>query len=229
MIGLGCSEYDLNRPDDPPDDKQPVDTGDTEPPDTSAPDIELEPTSLDFGYVMKDCNSDPQDLTITNVGGADLIIDSIEFDGTSSGAFDYTGSADTLAPGDSAVLSVVFTPTAWVTYDDVELEIVSNDPDENPAYVPTAGIGSEDPYFEETFQQGEPGPVDILWVVDNSGSMEDEILRVKEEFEVFVGEFIDMDLDFHMGAITTDMDWTDDSGQLQGSPTWFDNTYSGLR
>ncbi len=226
FVALGCTEYDLGRPDDPPDKPIPVDTGDTEPPDLTAPDIELEPTSLDFGYVMKDCDSDPQDVTISNVGDADLLIDTIDFVGTSSGAFSYSGTADIIAPGDSAVLSVVFTPTAWITYDDVELEVVSNDPDENPAYLPTTGVGSEDPYFEETFQQGEPGPVDILWVVDNSGSMEDEILRVKEEFETFIGEFIDMDLDFHLGAITTDMDFPEDSGQLQGDPTYFDNTHS---
>jgi hypothetical protein len=225
-LALACSEYDLNRPDDPPDKPNPVDTGDSTPPDTSAPDIEIEPTSLDFGYVMKDCDSDPQDITITNVGDAELVIDSIAFMGTSSGAFSYSGTAETLAPEESAVLSVVFTPTAWITYDDVELEIVSNDPDENPATVPTAGVGSEDPYFEETFQQGEPGPVDILWVVDNSGSMEDEILRVKNEFDVFIGEFVEMDLDFHIGAVTTDMDDPAQSGQLQGSPTYFDETHT---
>ena len=226
-FGLACSEYDLNRPDDPPDEPIKVDTGDTSPPDTSAPDIEIEPSSLDFGYVMKDCDSDPQDITITNVGDADLVIDSITFMGTSSGAFSYSGSAETLTPDQAAVLSLVFTPTAWITYDEVELTIVSNDPDEGEAYVPTTGVGSEDPYYEETFHQGEPGPVDILWVVDNSGSMEDEILRVKEEFSVFIGEFVEMDLDFHLGAITTDMDFLeDDAGQLQGDPTYFDNTYS---
>jgi hypothetical protein len=227
LISLACSEYDLNRPDDPPDEPIKVDTGDSTPPDTSAPDIEIEPSTLDFGYVMKDCDSDPQDITITNVGDADLIIDSLAFTGTSSGAFSYVGGADILAPEDSAVLSVVFTPTAWITYDEVELEVVSNDPDENPAYASVLGVGSEDPYYEETFHQGEPGPVDILWVVDNSGSMEDEILRVKEEFSVFIGEFVEMDLDFHLGAITTDMDFLeDDAGRLQGDPIYFDNTYS---
>ncbi len=225
-LALGCSEYDLNRPDDPPDEPIKVDTGETDPPDTSAPDIEVDPASLDFGYVMKDCDSDPQDITIYNVGDADLVIDSIEFLGTSSGAFSFAGTPGTIAPDDSTVLSVVFTPTAWITYDEVELTIVSNDPDEGEVYVPTTGVGSEDPYFEETFHQGEPGPVDILWVVDNSGSMEDEIIRVKDEFDVFIGEFVNLGLDFHIGAVTTDMDNPQQSGILQGSPTYFDNTYA---
>jgi len=223
-LSLACTEYDLKRPDDV-DPKIPVDTGDSTPPDTSAPDIEVEPASLDFGYVMKDCDSNPQDITITNVGDADLLIDSLTFMGTSSGAFAYTGMAETLAPEASTVLSVVFTPTAWISYDEVELEIVSNDPDEGTVGVPTAGVGSEDPYYEETFHQGEPGPVDILWVVDNSGSMEDEILRVKEEFSVYISEFMTLGLDFHLGAVTTDMDFLeDDAGRLQGDPIFFDNT-----
>ncbi len=225
VFGLACSEYDLNRPDDVPQ-KNEVDTGDTQPPDTSAPDIELDPVSLDFGYVMKDCDSDPMDVTITNVGDADLVIDSIEFTGSQAGAFAYSGTAETLAPEGQAVLSVVFTPTAWVTYEDAELTVTSNDPDEGEAGVVAMGVGSEDPYFEESFEQGTPGPVDILWVVDNSGSMEDEILRVKDEFGVFIGEFVDLGLDFHLGAITTDMDWEGDSGRLQGDPIYFDNTYA---
>jgi hypothetical protein len=224
---VACSEYDLNRPNEP-EHKNEVDTGDSEPPPNDAPDIEVEPASLDFGYVLKDCDSDPQDVTISNVGDADLVVDSIQLVGSSTSVFAVMGvpAIDTLAPGDSAVLSVVFTPTAWVSYDAVEIEIVSNDPDEGTVYVPTLGVGSEDPYFEDTFQQGEPGPVDILWVVDNSGSMEDEILRVKNEFEVFIGEFVNMNLDFHLGAITTDMDFPDDSGRLQGDPIYFDNTFA---
>ncbi len=225
FASLGCSEYDLNRPNEQPN-KNPEDTGDPYVPPDTAPDIEVSPEALEFGYVMTDCDSNPQDVTITNVGDADLIIDSIEFSGSGSGAFSYEGTAATLAPEDSAVLAVTFSPTAWITYDDAELLIVSNDPDEGEVGVPTAGVGSEDPYYDETFEQGVPGPVDILWVVDNSGSMEDEIIRVKDEFNVFIGEFINLDLDFHMGAVTTDMDHPEDSGRLQGSPTWFDNTYA---
>lgn len=219
-LAAGCSEYDLNRPDEP-EQPYPEDTGDP-PPDPENPDIRVEPDSIDFGYIMKDCPSAPQEVTITNVGGAPLVIDAIEVQGEGSGAFSHDGQPTELAPDASTAFEVVFTPTAWVTYE-VEIRIDSNDPDEPALGVPTLGVGSEDATFEDVFQQGEGGrPVDILWAVDASGSMSSEIQRVKDEFQSFLGDFLDMGLDFHLGAVTVDMDNPQQSGRLQGDPIWID-------
>lgn len=217
VLALSCQEYDLSRKTGG-DNPNPVDTGD---PDTTAPDIEVDPASLDFGYVMKDCPSTPQTVTISNVGSATLEVTSIAVDGAGAGSWSHDGASFSLAAGESRTVEVTFTPTAWVTYD-VELVVESNDPDEARVAVPMEGIGAEDAYYEQTWLQPEPGPVDVLWVVDNSGSMSSEIQRVKDNFESFVGEFLALGLDFHMGAITTDMDFPDASGKLQGTPRWID-------
>ncbi|MFH1464197.1 MAG: choice-of-anchor D domain-containing protein [Pseudomonadota bacterium] len=194
------------------------------PPDPQAPDIDVEPASLDFGYIMQECPSAAQEVTITNKGGATLMVDSIELSGDGRSSFSLTGAATSLEPEEEYTFEVVFTPAATVAYA-LNVTILSNDPDEAEVDVPVEGVGSEDAYFEEVFHQGEGGrPVDILWIVDNSGSMMDEIQRVKDEFQSFLGDFLDMGLDFHLGAVTTDMDMPTEAGRLQGSPVWIDDS-----
>ncbi len=223
LLSLSCSEYDLYRPDDAGP-KNDADTG-YEPPDPDNPDIRVEPTSLDFGYVLKDCST-TQELTITNVGGATLVVDGIQVGGENAGGFSEDGEALELEPDSSVDVEVTFTPTAWIDYA-AQVEVSSNDPDDPRVEVPLEGVGSEDAIYEDVFEQGEGGrPVDILWVIDNSGSMSGKIEIVKEQFDYFMADFVDMGLDYHMGAITTDMTMNTDEGQLQGTPPWFDSSES---
>jgi hypothetical protein len=219
-LSLSCTEYDLGRPDDV-EQKYPEDTG--HPPDPDAPDIRVNPDELDFGAIMKDCPSAPQEITIRNVGGELLVVDEIDLGGENAGGFEHDGGPVELEPDETYSFEVVFTPTAWIQYS-AAVEISSNDPDESQVAVATEGTGSEDAYYEDVFEQGAGGrPVDILWVVDNSGSMADEIQRVKDEFDSFLGDFIDLGLDFHMGVTTTDMVNPAESGRLQGSPSYIDS------
>jgi hypothetical protein len=64
--------------------------------------------------------------------------------------------------------------------------------------------------------QSPPTEVDILLVVDDSCSMEDEQTKLSEGFSEFV-EFFDVaDVDYHIGITTTDMDDPDKRGRLIG-------------
>ena len=60
--------------------------------------------------------------------------------------------------------------------------------------------------ISESFVQNaaEQRKVDILWVVDNSGSMSNEQADLAYNFETFIGRFLDVGADFKMGITTTD-------------------------
>lgn len=152
VLAFACTEYDLGRPTDP-EHKNPEDTA-PPPPDTDDPDIRVNPTELDFGAIMKDCPSAPQEITIRNVGAELLIVDDIYIDGENAGGFEHDGAPVDLAPDETYSFEVVFTPTAWIQYG-AAVEISSNDPDEAVVDVTTAGTGSEDATYEDTFQQGD--------------------------------------------------------------------------
>ncbi len=53
-------------------------------------------------------------------------------------------------------------------------------------------------------QNAAPNQVDILWVIDNSGSMKEEQDALDYNFDVFIKDFVDKGIDFQMGIVTTD-------------------------
>ncbi len=56
--------------------------------------------------------------------------------------------------------------------------------------------------------------VDVLWVIDNSGSMQEEQTLVRDNIDDFMRYFTDSGLDYHVGVVSTDMDNRSESGQL---------------
>ena len=85
-----CSDYDLHRPDEKPEGGDPEDTAPEEVP-LEDPDIEVSPTSLDFGGLPKECPSAPQVITVRNVGEADLVVDRVSVEGSGTSVFDLAG------------------------------------------------------------------------------------------------------------------------------------------
>lgn len=51
-----------------------------------------------------------------------------------------------------------------------------------------------------------PGVVDILWVIDNSGSMADERTQLSGNFQNFLNILLQSQTDFHIGVVATDQD-----------------------
>lgn len=70
-----------------------------------------------------------------------------------------------------------------------------------------------EPYVDTFVQTGE-GEVDVLWVVDDSYSMDDEQEALAEYFPAFHEYFQYSGLDYHIGVVSTDMDSPHRSGRL---------------
>jgi PKD repeat protein len=107
------------------------------------PDISVSPTSKNFGDVAVGSSSSAQTFTVRNVGNADLDVYTITITGTNANQFSKQNdnvSGETIAPGGSRTLRVVFSPTS-VGAKSAALSIPSNDPDEDPLTVPLSGSG----------------------------------------------------------------------------------------
>ncbi len=93
----------------------------------------------------------------------------------------------------------------------------------------------EDVHFTEsktqvdTFQQTPNPTVDILWVVDNSGSMVDERAKLGEKFDQFMSALLESEADYHIGVVSTDADDPAHSGNLQGDPKYISNGTSNAK
>lgn len=68
--------------------------------------------------------------------------------------------------------------------------------------------------------------VDVLFIIDNSGSMQEEQAALTSSFPEFMKFFSGSSLDYHMGVVSTDMDDRDHRGKLQGwgDDLWLDDT-----
>lgn len=76
----------------------------------------------------------------------------------------------------------------------------------------------------DAFQQTPTDEVDILWVVDNSNSMQLEQELLAAGFSSFANELDNTNTNFHIGVITTDFDYDDpERGRLIGSPAVITN------
>jgi Tol biopolymer transport system component len=82
------------------------------PPPPRVPRASVAPDALDFGDVVVGDSSAPQDVTVTSVGTAPLVVSAVALDGP--GAATFTSGGDcvgaVLAPGAACTISVTFTP-----------------------------------------------------------------------------------------------------------------------
>jgi uncharacterized repeat protein (TIGR03803 family) len=101
------------------------------------------PTSLNFGPQGLDIPNTPQTVTLTNTGGAPLLITNIGITGADSGDFSESNNCPldpaTLTPGGYCSITVVFSPTASGMRT-ADVTITDSAPD-SPEMVPLAGVG----------------------------------------------------------------------------------------
>src|SRR5688500_11794018 len=80
-----------------------------------------------------------------------------------------------------------------VTFEPPEPELAKSEP-----------IGGQ--IHTDTFVQGDlvGGYADILFVIDNSGSMYDDQVRLAQSFDTFINWIVGESVDFHIAITTTD-------------------------
>lgn len=85
---------------------------------------------------------------------------------------------------------------------------------------PSFSLGSKDDGFQQVDSTNTK--IDILWVIDNSGSMNASQQDLKDNFSLFIADFVSKGYDFQM-AITTSEAWRSDNGITQCDRTDHDD------
>jgi hypothetical protein len=176
-----------------------------------APVIHITPTEYDFGTTYVGCE-DALGVTITNIGNANLeIVDleyfaslpvdfSIEDFETEHGPLPWT---ITPTYGDYIHLRIEYIPLDLLD-DEAWVEVTSNDPATPIATAEHEGIGDYETWVLDSFTQDGEIAVDILFVIDNSGSMSGNQTNLKNNFDDFIAVFGVAGVDYHIALITTD-------------------------
>lgn len=180
------------------------------------------PQEVDFGTVTIGCHSQTITVTAYNIGTAPLDVTDIELQGCSP-EFQIKASPGlplTLDPNGSAEVKVVYVPQdtggdscGLAFYTDSETPTV---------VVPLDGAGTFESEQTDEFVQTAGTQVDVLFVVDNSGSMSEEQSNLASNFDTFIQGAQSWSIDYQIGVTSTDMDA--EAGRLIGTPRFVDNT-----
>jgi hypothetical protein len=174
--------------------------------DGLAPDLVVSPSPLDMGLVLPGCVTE-QDITLENVGDAPLTVTDLAF---SAGSDDITWEPVTkaldtlpwvLAAGEAVVTRVHYAPL--VEGEDLgQLQVTSNDPAEpvtGTSITALAGIGDVEDIFEQPLDPSS----DLLFVIDDSSSMDDSQNALATNGSRFIDALETSTVDWHIGVITT--------------------------
>jgi hypothetical protein len=185
--------------------------------------LEVTPPVLDFQLVEIGCVSPPTVVTGTNVGMAHLEIFSWWLEGCSDEVTVLEAPApdttQTLQIGQSVDWILDYAPTDEAT-DTCSLFIVSSD-SQTPTEIPVTGWGAYPAQLVDLFTDSEAQKVDVLFVVDDSGSMSEEQVNLSDSFAAFIYEAASWDSDYQIAVTTTTISLLSLSGgALYGAPPW---------
>ena len=187
--------------------------------------IEVIPGRLDFGRVTAgECASREERVTVYNTGIVDLCITDVRLDGPDCDQFVVVGRP--VADGDGCIVVTRNTPAEvraqyepdGLGNDTCDLVFVSDASDNPTLRVPLLGEGIRDRRQTDVFEQTSGREVDVLFVVDNSGSMSEEQSNLRDNFGEFITGAEQFQNDYQLGIVTTDIDNPNQSGRLIGAP-----------
>ncbi len=179
--------------------------------------LSITPTGVDFGVVKPDCETNDRKFTLYNACQTPVNVTSIapgqasdEFRVLTGRLIDQAHPL-TLAPQADFDFTARYRP-ANVGLDTGTIEVytdqtVTGNPPQ-PYVLTLQGTGEEDARVTEDFTQAHQRKADILFVVDDSGSMDNKQVALATNFSSFMTFALDQQIDYHVAVTTTGVDDT---------------------
>ncbi len=154
--------------------------------DADVPELEVDPDPLDHGDIGVGCDRENRAI-ITSVGSVPVTIDGIEITGTGFELLSAPTLPLTLSPGEFTEVDIGFAPT--VEYEFEGALVVTSDEAMGTREALQLGAGVTDGSYTDDWYipEGDP-PSDIMFSVDASCSMAEDLFALASEFEVFINE-----------------------------------------
>lgn len=181
------------------------------------------PADLDFGTVTLGCHSRTENVTLYNTGTATFTIKSLKIDGPNVADFYLVAPPTpfTMVGGAKLVIQVTFKPSQ-VGKEAATLYIesdASNTTSNNPfVTVALSGTGTTDKHQKDTFTQLVKPTVDMLFVIDNSGSFQDFQDKLSQQAPRFINRALSFNADYHISVSTNEADHTDTADSYSSYP-----------
>ncbi len=173
---------------------------------TGTVNLSVLPSSIDFGLVTVGCHSQTHRVCVYNTGTAALSITEIKMQGCSpefkrKNVPPLPKDLTSLAP---VCFELVYAPQD-LTADECVVQISSNDQTSPSMSIGIKGKGTYETEQTDVFQQVSGQTVDVLFVIDDSGSMCDEQEKMAENFQSFIQHSEVWNNDYHIGVVSTNV------------------------
>jgi hypothetical protein len=185
--------------------------------DGAVPELRITPADHDFGTLFVGCEGDVA-LELENVGVEDLTVDAISLV-DDAGAYALTDTNTVpfvLGPGARTGVSVSFVPGAAGAAT-ARVEVASNDP-RGVVAANQAGEARYGAIASDTFQMPSDPPVDILFAVDQSCSMDAHAANLGSNFQTFIQEIQTVTANWRVGVVTLDTGCFNDTVFASSTP-----------
>jgi len=170
--------------------------------DADVPELEVDPDPLDHGTIGIGCDRE-NTATITSVGAAPVTISAVEVTGTGFEMLSAPTLPMTLQPGETTTVDIGFTPEA--VYDFEGALVVTSDEAMGVREALQLGSGTVDGSYVDDWYipDGDP-PSDIVFSVDASGSMGDDLWDLAQNFETFINQLDNYTSDWQVIIASSD-------------------------
>lgn len=166
------------------------------------------------------CRSDPKTVFVTNVGTYPVRLDSVGLSPVSDPNFEIMVGIDTpamLNPGASRsmVLEMVgYAGSPRSHYGEVVVASTGTVLRSRRTELYGFSDTLANAHLTDSFRQRDRATVDILFIVDNSGSMSEEQTSLALNFSDFISFTAQLDVDYQIGVTTTDTDSGGERGKF---------------
>ena len=188
----------------------------------AVPDLLITPNPLNFGTTYVGCDANNQ-VTLRNVGSEELVIYNV---GMQADPFFFTNSLSfplTLQPEEEIVLDMSFAPPLEGRYTN-SLEVFSTDPD-GPQTADIAGNGLYVASYEQYWSNPVDPPSDIIFSVDQSGSMYDDAALLASSFSTFINQLNNYSTNWQIMVVNDD-NGCNNSGILTANTPSYQSIFS---
>lgn len=199
--------------------------------------VSVVPDNLNLGLVTVNCSSQKEKITIFNTCPQNMSVTKIGFSVSGANGFRIVSAQQVpfvIPTGQSADVVVQYRSTAPPKKSAAVLEIEHSVTQQSPLSVPMVAEGTLKSDQTDNFQQSKNPKIDILFVVDDSGSMSDNQRDLGRNFKSFIQLAKTFNVDFQLGVTTTDTGGNNPfggnktPGELRGSPTIMTNSTPNL-
>lgn len=163
----------------------------------------IAPETLDFGVHRPGCSGRAKTFSVYNTCSTNVTLTNIGLASGTGSDFTIVSRPSTpyfIRPGDSVEISANYRPsTIGQDSDSITIQTAELS---HPYVVSLSGAGASTPIQTDVFTQSRQAKVDILFVIDDSGSMDDKQTSLSQNFAAFMSH-AQANLDYHIAVTST--------------------------